>query len=113
MSISLIFVIAASLSAGEPSKTPESMAGLKFVSGINALNGTVYGIDAIDNQSRIYGQRMTANFSAGYKTVQYKCPNSPTRHSASQIGFTFEAGQQYELVCQAKSEAIIRKIENC
>jgi hypothetical protein len=118
-SLSIVLVVSA-LSATSGQATPSAeqqlssgQASLSFVSKDQVLVGTVYGIAAIDAQPRVYGQHLSANVSAGQRTVWYSCPNSPQASNGSNITFDFVAGHQYELVCQPAEGAMIRLAEKC
>lgn len=88
-------------------------ASLSFVSESQVLAGMVYGIDAIDAQTRIFGQRLAANISAGRRTVWYSCPNAPQMTGGSRLTFDFEAGRRYQLVCRTGKDAEIRLSDEC
>ena len=99
--------------APAPVKTYSDTASLTFVSDSHVLVGTAYGLDAIDAQPRLFGQRLAADLSAGQRTVWYSCPSSPTSREDSRLSHYFEAGRRYELVCQAGKEAVIRQTDEC
>ena len=99
--------------APAPVKTASNTASLTFVSESRVLVGTAYGLDAIDAQPRVFGQRLAADLMAGHRTVWYSCPNTPTPHDGSRLTHNFEAGRRYELVCQAGKEAVIRQADEC
>lgn len=88
-------------------------ASLSFVSKDQTLLGVVYGIDAVDAQPRVYGQRLSASVSAGKRTAWYSCPNEPQMSGSSRITFDFVAGQHYELICQTGKAAVIRSQDDC
>ena len=110
-------VLAAALSAApgainkpEVTTTPVE---LKFVSKSSSLLGMLYGLDAIDEKPRLFGQRESATFSAGLRTDWYSCPYQPDMQGGSRITFAFEAGHSYELVCQPGKDAVIRQTDEC
>jgi hypothetical protein len=109
-SFSILIVAAALAVTGQtsPVKSDANAAGLTFVSESHMLEGTAYGLDAIDSQPRLFGQRFTADVVAGKRTVWYSCPTAPQVTGGSRLTFDFEAGHSYELVCQPGQEAVIR-----
>lgn len=111
-----ILIAAAALAAGQtavPAKQSPDTAILTFVSENRVLLGIAYGLDAIDAQPRVFGERLSANLTAGQKTVWYSCPNAPQMGGGSRITFNFESGHRYELVCQAGKEAVTRQADGC
>ena len=109
-SLAILIGAAALAVAGQsaPVKATSNAAALTFVSENHMLEGTAYGLDAIDSQPRLFGQRFTADVEAGKRTVWYSCPTSPQVTGGSSLTFDFEAGRSYELVCQPGTEAVIR-----
>ncbi len=117
-SLSSLLVVSALAAAGSPTMPSEQHpasepATLSFLAKDQVLVGTVYGIDAIDAQPRAYGQRLSANISAGRRTVWYSCPNAPQMADGSRLSFDFVAGGRYTLVCQPEKEAVIRSADDC
>lgn len=118
-SLSSLLVVSALAAAGGPAtppaeqRPPSGPASLSFVSKDQVLVGTVYGIAAIDAQPQAYGQRLSANVSAGRRTVWYSCPNAPQMSGGSRITFDFVAGRHYKLVCQSTMDAMIRSEDEC
>jgi len=111
-----ILIASAVLAASQPvvpANQETNTATLKFVSENRILLGTAYGLDAIDARPRGFGQRLSADLTAGQRTVWYSCPNSPQVGGGSRITFNFESGHSYELVCQAGKEAVIRQTDEC
>ena len=118
-SLSILVLVFALATASGPTTAPNEQrpssgpATLSFVSRDQMLVGTVYGISAIDAQPQAYGKLLSANVSAGHRTVWYSCPNAPQLSGRSAIEFDFVAGHRYELVCQPTKRAMIRPADEC
>ena len=114
---SLLFVSALAAIGGQSTPASQSpqpqQASLSFVSQDQILAGITYGIDAIDAQPQVFGRRLSANVSAGQKTIWYSCPNEPQVAGGSRITFDFKAGSRYELVCRSGKDAEIRSSDEC
>ena len=114
---SLLVVSALSAAGGQavPAAQPPSSepASLSFVSNVQALAGIAYGIDAIDAQPSFFEQRVSANVSAGRRTVSFSCPDTPQMTGGSHLTFDFVAGRHYELVCEPAKDAVIRPADEC
>ncbi len=100
-------ILGSTAMASEPA-SPDAPASLRFVSQGNALDGSVFGIHAVDNQMLPFGQKRSLEFSAGHRVVHYTCPGGALDEAGSELSFDFEAGQQYELVCSISAPAVIR-----
>jgi hypothetical protein len=100
-------------SAGRADEPAAATASLTFKAKGAVLVGTAYGLDAIDDEPRIYGQRTSAEFLAGRRTVAYTCPDTPIGIDGSRLTFDFQAGSHYELVCRNGQEAEIRVTDGC
>ena len=83
---------------------PAAPASLDFVSDARVV-GARYGIDAIDGQARVYGQRASARVAPGRRDVAYVCPGA---EGVSRLSYTFEAGRTYALACTAGQVAEVR-----
>ena len=92
--------------AGVPAATASAPApaSLDFVSDARVV-GARYGIDAIDGQARVYGQRASARVAPGRRDVAYVCPGA---EGVSRLSYTFEAGRTYALACTAGQVAEVR-----
>ena len=92
--------------AGVPAATASAPApaSLDFVSDARVV-GARYGIDAIDGQARVYGQRASARVEPGRRDVAYVCPGA---EGVSRLSYTFEAGRTYALACTAGQVAEVR-----
>ncbi len=116
-SLTSLLVAAALAAAAQPTPHPtnpsSAAATLAFVAKDQVLVGIVYGIDAVDAKPSSYGQRISANISAGQRTVWYSCPNAPQMGSGSHVTFDFVAGHHYSLVCRAGKDAVIRQSDEC
>lgn len=55
------------------------------------------GVDAIDVQSRVFGQRLAADLVAGQRTVWYSCRNTPTPRGSSRLTHDLQDRQRCEL----------------
>lgn len=111
--VSLAIAAIGLVAAGGPAAAVESTdeaASLAFVSDNQVLVGISYGLDAIDARPRLFGERVAAHLAPGERTVRYSCPGAP---DSSALTFNFEAGQRYQLVCQAGKDAVIRKSDQC
>ena len=86
-----------------PASAP-APASLDFVSDARVV-GARYGIDAIDGQARVYGQRASARVAPGRRDVAYVCPGA---EGVSRLSYTFEAGRTYALACTAGQVAEVR-----
>ncbi|HET9775960.1 MAG TPA: hypothetical protein VFP77_05290 [Gemmatimonadaceae bacterium] len=102
----LAVLIAATLTSAAAAQQ-DSNATLSFNSQTWVPSGYAYGIEAIDNEERGSGLRLTADIGAGHKTIWYSCPGTPE----GALTFDFEAGRKYELVCNAGVEAEIRSVD--
>ncbi|MCI4568506.1 hypothetical protein [Lysobacter sp. CFH 32150] len=117
-SVSSLLVVSALAAADgqalpvQPHQSAEP-ASITFVSEDQTLVGIAYGIDAIDSQPRAFGQRLSANVTAGLKTVWYSCPNDPQMKEGSRITFNFVGGHHYELACRPGKDAVIRPSDEC
>lgn len=100
------FLTSAALAS--PPASPDAPVSLKFVSQATALDGSVFGIHAVDGQTLPFGQQSSLEFSAGHRVVHYTCPGGAFDASGSELSFEFEAGKQYELVCSISAPAMIR-----
>ncbi len=111
MSTAITALLASTLAVATPaaSTSPSELqlqdASLRYVSPSAVFLGFSYGITSVDNQTLILDQRVNAPVASGYRTVSYSCPNES---GISQLGFNFEAGRSYELVCRAGQQAEIR-----
>lgn len=88
-------------------------ASLQFVANGNPLAGISYGIDSVDERRSAYGQRVATRVLAGTRTIQYSCPGERATVRGSRMSFDFKAGENYELVCRAGQQALIRRADNC
>jgi hypothetical protein len=118
MTSSFALLVASAFAAltapSSPAEEPAAAtASLTFKAKGAALVGTVYGLDAIDDEARVYGQRASAEILAGRRTVSYTCPDAPLGIDGSRLSFDFEAGSHYELVCRAGQQAEIRLVDGC
>ena len=93
-------------SAAPPAGPAAQTASLAFVADTPYV-GAAYGIEALDGHRRVYGERLAADVAAGHRTVAYVCPAASGGDTA-QLGFDFEPGRRYELVCRAGQPAVIR-----
>jgi hypothetical protein len=87
-------------------------ASLRFVAA-DPLAGISYGIVSVDERRSVYGQRVSTSVLAGTRTVAYTGPGELTTVRGSQMSFDFNAGENYELVCRAGQQALIRRADNC
>jgi hypothetical protein len=114
MSIASALVVAAAFAATAPmSPQGAGPATLTFHSEGQLLAGSVYGLDAIDEQTRFFGQRLSAEVAAGHRTVRYSCPTAPAMDGGSRLTFDFIPGGKYELVCRSGQAAEIRRTDDC
>ena len=107
----LFLLLAAAASTGVDSPNPEAPPGqakLMFQTGSQPFVSPSAGIDGIDSQRTVYGERLSADLSSGRRTVWYTCPDQPAMEGGSRMTFDFEAGEVYELVCHAGGGAEIR-----
>ena len=88
--------------------TAPEQARLLFDTARQPYVGTAIGIDGIDSQRTVYGERLSADLAPGRHTVWYTCPDEPAVEGGARLTFDFEAGEGYELVCRAGGEAEIR-----
>ena len=86
-----------------PASAP-APASLDFVSDARVV-GARYGIDAIDGQARVYGQRTSARIAPGRRDIAYTCPGG---EGVARLSYTFEAGRTYALACTAGQVAEVR-----
>lgn len=108
----LMMLGAAALSGSAAATTTKSVAkpvSLNFVAPFNALSGISYGIDAVDAQRKVLGDRRTTTVASGVHTVWYSCPNEVAPRDGARITFDFDEGKVYELVCRAGQDAEIRE----
>jgi hypothetical protein len=107
----LAVVIAATVAAAAPAdrdNPPEAPATLAFDSGIEALAGITYGLEAVDEQELAFGQKLATSVPTGTRTVRYSCPANGEGDGNGTLSFEFEAGQKYQLVCLPDAHAEIR-----
>lgn len=88
-------------------------ASLHYVSASLLPVGISYGITAVDNRPLLVGEQANTRVSSGLRTVSYSCPDEPRLAGGSRLSFDFQAGQAYELVCHAGTQAEIRAAEGC
>ena len=111
---SLLFA-SAFAATGQGDATPDGAgpASLSFSAKDRVLIGTVYGISAVDDEPRLYGQRLAADVPAGRRTVSYECPGRQLGIDGSRLTYDFAAGSRYLLVCHADREAEILLADDC
>ena len=86
---------------------PASDALIQFDSD-SPLGGISYGLDAVDGQRLILGQRSVAHVAPGLRTIAFSCPNSPLAAGGNRLTFEFKADQKYALQCRAGQPVMIR-----
>jgi hypothetical protein len=104
--LALAMVLLSSALSTTPA-APAPDAVIRFDSD-SPLRGISYGLDAVDGQRLILGQRTTAHVAPGLRTIEYSCPDAPLASGGNRLTFAFEADQVYALQCRAGQPVVIR-----
>ena len=104
---STLFAAAGPVAAAGP-----DTATLSFAERDRLFVGTVYGIDAIDGERRVFAQRLATDVAPGLRTVWYSCPGAPTMVGGSRLTFEFAPGAHYQLACR-DGQAEVRETDGC
>ena len=94
---------------GAPPPSPAAKpATISFVAKGDALAGISYGIDAVDSQPSLLGNRRATQVLAGVHTVSYSCPGEASSRGGASLTFNFAEGGAYQLVCRGGKGEMIR-----
>jgi hypothetical protein len=93
-----MFLLSSAMSAAPAHPAPDAL--IQFDSD-SPLRGISYGIEAVDGQRLLFGQRTQARVAPGLRTIWYSCPNEPQLSGGNRLSFDFKPDQVYALQCRA------------
>ncbi len=97
----------------DPAVNKPQDVSLRIVADGSTLAGISFGLNAVDEQARLFDQKASTRVATGVRTIWYSCPDEPEMAGGTRVTVDFAPDTKYELVCRSGQPAVVRPVDEC